>query len=58
MKEAADTFLKDVFKAMELPVTITLEYNEETGNLDINFSGDDMGMLIENADRPWILFSI
>ena len=34
------------FKAMELPVTITLEYNEETGNLDINFSGDDMGMLI------------
>ena len=46
MKEAADTFLKDVFKAMELPVTITLEYNEETGNLDINFSGDDMGMLI------------
>lgn len=46
MKEAADTFLKDVFKAMELPVTITLEYNEETGNLDIDFSGDDMGMLI------------
>ena len=46
MKEAADTFLKDVFKAMELPVTITLEYNEETGNMDIDFSGDDMGMLI------------
>ena len=31
---------------MELSVTITLDYNEETGNLDINFSGDDSGMLI------------
>lgn len=46
MKDAAKTFLDGVFKTMELPVTIELEYNKETGNLDIDFSGDDMGMLI------------
>jgi spoIIIJ-associated protein len=46
MKEAARTFLEDVFKAMELPADITIDYKKDTGNLDIDFSGEDMGMLI------------
>ena len=46
MKAEASRFLEGVFKAMELPVTITMEYKKDTGNLDIDFSGDDMGMLI------------
>ena len=46
MKETAEEFLKGVFAAMELPVTITTEYDKEEGSLDIDFEGDDMGILI------------
>lgn len=46
MKEAAEKFLEDVFKAMELPADITIDYKKDTGNLDIDFSGEDMGILI------------
>lgn len=46
MKKAAEKFLTDMFKAMDLPVTIKMEYNSEEGSLDIDLSGDDMGILI------------
>ncbi len=46
MKASAQSFLDGVFKAMELPVEINMEYNQEQGSLNIDFSGDDMGILI------------
>ncbi len=46
MKEAAEKFLKGVFGVMELPVEIHSDYNTETGCLEINFDGADMGVLI------------
>ena len=46
MKASASKFLDGVFKAMELPVDITMEYCPETGSLDIDFAGADMGILI------------
>ena len=46
MKASASKFLDGIFKAMELPVNITIEYNREEGSLDIDFEGDDMGILI------------
>ena len=46
MKASASQFLEGVFKAMELPVDITMDYEEETGVLNVNFEGEDMGLLI------------
>ena len=46
MKASASKFLDGIFKAMELPVNITIEYNQEEGSLDIDFEGDDMGIMI------------
>ena len=46
MKASAQRFLDGVFRAMELPVDIHMEYNREQGSLDIDFSGEDMGILI------------
>ena len=46
MKASASRFLDGVFKAMELPVDITMEYHKETGSRDIDFAGEDMGILI------------
>ena len=46
MKKTAQDFLSGVFGAMELPVEITMEYNKENGSLDIDFAGEDMGILI------------
>lgn len=46
MKASAQSFLDGVFKAMELPVDITMEYNPEQESLDIDFAGEDMGILI------------
>lgn len=46
MKETAADFLKKVFAAMELPVEIKSEYERETNCLNIELSGDDMGVLI------------
>ena len=39
-------FLSGVFKAMELPVEIQMEYNAENGSLEVDFAGEDMGILI------------
>ena len=46
IKKAAQDFLKEVFAAMELGVEINIQYNKENGNLEIDFAGDDMGILI------------
>ena len=46
MKASASRFLDSVFKAMDLPVDITMEYNAEADSLDIDFAGKDMGILI------------
>ena len=46
IKEDAQKFLTGVFKAMELQVEIKMEYKNEEGNLNIDFDGDDMGILI------------
>ena len=42
----AKKFLKDVFEAMKLEVAVVTSYNAEEKCLDIDLSGDDMGMLI------------
>lgn len=46
MKSEAEKFLGGVFKAMELDVEIKMDYKAEEGNLDIEFVGHDMGILI------------
>lgn len=45
-EEIAKAFLRDVFEAMKMEVAIVAKFNEEERNLDIELSGDDMGMLI------------
>lgn len=42
----AKEFLTDVFKAMNLPVVINIKYDEADKYLDIELSGEDMGVLI------------
>ena len=44
--EKAKSFLSDVFKSMNLAVVIDTKYNEVDNTLDIDLSGDDMGILI------------
>lgn len=46
MKADAEHFLAGMFKAMDLPVTIVTEYDHDNGTLDVDFEGDDMGILI------------
>ena len=48
MKKTAQDFLqRGVFGAMELPRwKSAMEYNQENGSLDIDFAGEDMGILI------------
>lgn len=44
--ERAEKFLMDVFEAMDLKATVSLEENKEERTLDIDLAGDDMGVLI------------
>ena len=44
--DKAKDFLADVFKSMNLAVVIDAKYNEVDNTLDIDLSGDDMGILI------------
>lgn len=39
-------FLNNVFKTMELEVTVDMQFDEETKNMDIDLKGEDMGILI------------
>ena len=42
----AEKFLHDVFNAMNMAVTVDVDYDEEKKTMDIEISGDDMGVLI------------
>ncbi|MBD5394580.1 MAG: protein jag [Lachnospiraceae bacterium] len=44
--EKAKDFLKDIFEAMDMTVVVDVKYNEESRNIDIELSGDEMGVLI------------
>ena len=44
--ETVKEFLNKVFEAMNLNVVIDLKYNEENSTMDIDLSGDEMGVLI------------
>ena len=44
--DKAKEFLKDVFDAMNIVVVIDVKYDEENRNIDIELSGDEMGVLI------------
>ena len=46
VEDSAKSFLKDVFEAMEMTVVVDVKYDEEEKNMDIDLSGDDMGVLI------------
>lgn len=43
---SAEDFLKDVFKAMKMEVEIKVTENKEENTLDIDLSGEEMGVLI------------
>ena len=44
--ENVKEFLNKVFEAMNLTVVIDIKYNEENATMDIDLSGDEMGVLI------------
>ncbi len=46
VEDKARNFLNDVFAAMKLTVVIDIVYDEENRNMDIDLSGDEMGILI------------
>lgn len=45
-EDAAKNFLNDVFEAMKMDVVIDVAYNEEEKSMDIELSGEEMGVLI------------
>ena len=46
VEEVARVFLNDVFQAMNMEVVIATKYNEEEKNMDIELSGNEMGVLL------------
>ena len=46
VEDKAKDFLKDVFAAMDLTVVANVSYNEDDSSMDIELSGDEMGILI------------
>lgn len=46
ISDIAKNFLSEVFDAMNLTVVIDVKYNELEKNMDIELSGDEMGVLI------------
>lgn len=46
VKDIAKDFLNDVFEAMKLTVVIDIRYDELENTMDIDLSGDEMGILI------------
>lgn len=46
VEDMARDFLRDVFAAMDLTVICDIKYNEEENSMDIELSGDEMGILI------------
>lgn len=46
VEETAKNFLKEVFEAMNMAVVIDVKYDEAENTMDIELSGDEMGVLI------------
>ena len=46
IEDVAREFLLKVFKAMNIEVQIDIKYSESDRNIDINLSGEEMGLLI------------
>lgn len=46
LEDKVMSFLDEMFKAMNLEVVIDINYDAEAGNMDINLSGDEMGVII------------
>ena len=44
--DSAKQFLKEVFTAMNMAVTIDVDYNEEESTMNVDLSGEEMGVLI------------
>lgn len=44
--DKANDFLSDVFDAMNMVVVIDMKYDEDNKNLNVELSGDEMGVLI------------
>lgn len=45
-QEKAENFLKPMFQAMGMEVAVTFDFDKEENILNIDFEGDDMGILI------------
>jgi spoIIIJ-associated protein len=45
-EDKAKDFLKEVFEAMDLTVVVNVKFDEASRNMDIELSGDEMGVLI------------
>ena len=46
IEDKAKVFLNDVFAAMNMTVVVEIKYDEENRYMDIDLSGDEMGVLI------------
>ena len=46
IEDKAKDFLKEVFEAMNLAVVVGVKYDEADNSMDIDLSGDEMGVLI------------
>lgn len=46
VEDTAKDFLKEVFEAMDLTVVVNVKYDEVNNSMDIDLSGDEMGVLI------------
>ncbi len=46
IEDVAKDFLKEVFDAMNIAVVIDVKYDEVNASMDIDLSGDEMGILI------------
>jgi len=46
VEDAAKNFLYDVFAAMNMTVVVDVKYSEDEKSMDIDLSGDEMGVLI------------
>ena len=46
VEDNVKSFLNDVFEAMKMTVNVDIKYNEQEKTMDIDLSGDEMGVLI------------
>lgn len=44
--EKTNEYLDKLFKAMDIPTEVQIQFDEEAGTMDINLEGSDMGILI------------